>query len=88
MSTDQPEKLVKKSLRDECRSLIFRVSEGWRGELNRHGGDDHFAALQSDRGLAGNGSGPPTAEEHGYVSALFGSGPAEWTVTHLRKMWI
>lgn len=88
MSEDKPEKTRKKTLRDECKSLILPVSEGWRGELNRHEVGDHFAAVQSDRGLAANGSGPPTAEEHGYDPTLLCSGPAERTFTHLREMWI
>lgn len=37
---------------------------------------------------AGNGSGPPTAEEHGYVPTLLCSGPAARTFPCLREMWI
>lgn len=69
MSEEEPEKQAQ-ALCDECKSLILSVSEGRRGELNRHEVGDHLAALQSDRGLAANGSGPPTAQEHGYVPTL------------------
>lgn len=73
-------------LRDDCKILILPISGGWRGELNGHEVGDHFAALQSDRGLAGNGSGPPAAEEHGHVPTLLCSGPAERTLTYLREL--